>query len=332
MEDAKFLAGLLKAGIKVRFTEKPMTNGGQKYDRGTLIITKSDNKTNTNFANDLYKIANKNNRELIPATSSFSDAGPDFGSPEIKLINPPKIALLKGDGTSSLSYGATWYYFEQTLGYPVTSVEADRIGSVNLDQFDIIVMPSGWYGSTINESALTKVQSFVRGGGKIIALDRAVGTFAGKSGFSLKRNSSSSKDKKDDKNENLTPYADREEQSVTNFITGSIFKTKVDPTHPMAFGYGDTYYSLKLGSSSYKHLDRGFNVSYINDDVTNVSGFAGDAAKSKLKKSLVFGEERMGRGSIIYMVDDPLFRAFWHNGKLFFTNAIFFTNNNKFRL
>jgi len=239
---------------------------------------------------------------------------------------------LKGDGTSSLSYGATWYYFEQTLEYPVTSIEADRIGSVNLDQFDIIVMPSGWYGSTLNEGALTKVQSFVRGGGKIIALDRAVGAFAGKSGFSLKRNTSSDEDKKEDKKDNLIPYADREEESVTNFITGSIFKTSVDPTHPMAFGYGDTYYSLKLGSSAYQYLDNGFNVAYIADDVTNVAGFAGDAAKSKLGKSLVFGEERMGRGSIIYMVDDPLFRAFWQNGKLFFANAIFFTNNNKFRL
>lgn len=331
MEDAKFLASLLKAGIKVRFTEKPMTNGGQKYDRGTLIITKSDNKSNNNFVEDLYKIADTNSRKLIPATSSFSDAGPDFGSPDIKLINTPKIALLKGDGTSSLSYGATWYYFEQTLGYPVTSIEADRIGNVNLDNFDIIVMPSGWYGSVLNEATLSKVQSFVRGGGKIIAIDRALGAFAGKSGFSLKRNTSSD-DKKDEDKENLTPYADREEASVTNFITGSIFKTKVDSTHPMAFGYGDTYYSLKLGSSAYKYLDSGFNVAYITDDVTNVAGFAGDTAKSKLGKSLVFGEERMGRGSMIYMVDDPLFRAFWQNGKLFFANAIFFTNNNKFRL
>lgn len=331
MEDAKFLASLLKAGIKVRFTEKPMTNGGQKYDRGTLIITKSDNKKNENFVDHLYKIADANSRKLIPATSSFSDAGPDFGSPDIKLVNAPRIALLKGDGTSSLSYGATWFYFEQTLGYPVTSIEADRIGSIHLDDFDIIVMPSGWYGSVLNEATLSKVQSFVRGGGKIIAIDRALGAFAGKSGFGLKQNTVSD-DKKDEDKENLTPYADREEASVTNFITGSIFKTKVDSTHPMAFGYGDTYYSLKLGSSSYKHLDSGFNVAYITDEVTNVAGFAGDVAKSKLGKSLVFGEERMGGGSIIYMVDDPLFRAFWQNGKLFFANAIFFTNNNKFRL
>ncbi|MEP0262936.1 M14 family metallopeptidase [Dokdonia sp.] len=332
MKDAQFLAGLLKAGIKTRFTEKPFVNSGQKFDRGSLIITKSDNKNNKDFINTIYKIAADHGRQLTPSTSSFSSSGPDFGSPEVKLINPPKIALLKGDGTSSLSYGATWYYFEKTLGYPATSIEASRIGSINLNNFDIIIMPSGRYRSALNDSALEKVKNFVRGGGKIIAISSAVNTFAGKSGFSLKRNTSNSDDKKKDKKENLTPYADREEESVTNFITGSIFKTKVDPTHPMAFGYGDTYYSLKLGSSSYKHLDRGFNVAYITDDVTNVAGFAGDAAKSKLGKSLVFGEERMGSGSIIYLVDDPLFRAFWENGKLFFANALFFTNNNKFRL
>ncbi len=332
MKDAKFLAALLKAGIKTRFTEKPLVNSNQKFDRGSLIITKSDNKNNKDFVNTVYKIANDHQRQLTPSTSSFSNSGPDFGSPEIKLINPPKIALLKGDGTSSLSYGATWYYFEKTLEYPATSIEASRIGTINLDNFDIIIMPSGWYGSSLNDSALETVKDFVRGGGKIIAIDRAVSTFAGKSGFSLKLNSSKGNDTKDDKKDNLTPYADREESSVTNFITGSIFKTKVDPTHPMAFGYGDTYYSLKLGSTSYKYLDRGFNVAYIPKEVTNVSGFAGDNAKSKLEKSLVFGEERMGSGSIIYLVDDPLFRAFWENGKLFFANALFFTNNNKFRI
>jgi hypothetical protein len=44
---------------------------------------------------------------------------------------------------------------------------------------------------------------------------------------------------------------------------------------------------------------------------------------------MVFGEERLGSGSIIYMVDDPLFRAFWENGKLFFVNAVFLVNNNR---
>lgn len=333
LEDARFLADVLQAGIKVRFTEKPLTNSGARFDRGALIITKSDNKNRSDLSTTISQLASKYNRKVTAATSSFSTSGPDFGSPEVKLINPPKIALLKGDGTSSLSYGATWHFFEQQLGYPVTSIDTDQFGRVNLDAYDILILPNGFYGRVMNDDALKTLKNWVRSGGKVIALANAVNTFAGKEGFSLKRNMPKADPTKEEENNgNLTPYADRESESVTNFITGSIFRTKVDPTHPMAFGYEDGYFSLKLGSSSFQHLDNGFNVSYIDNNPENVSGFAGDKAKSSLNKSLIFGEERMGSGSIIYMVDDPLFRGFWHNGKLFFANAIFFTNNNKFRI
>ncbi len=334
LEDAKFLATILKEGIKVRFTEKPFVNNGQSYDRGTLVITKSDNKNKADFIKTLSKLSQEHEQPLNATSTSFSKSGPDFGSPDMKLINPPKVALLKGEGTSSLSYGATWYFFEQTLGYPATSIDTDDLGRAPLDQFDILVMPNGWYGSVLNDSTFDKVKDFVRGGGKVIAIGNAVGSFAGKSGLSLKRNKTSTNGESDDGTEtdNLTPYAERENASTTNFITGSIFKTKVDTTHPLAFGYPETYYSLKLGSSSFSYLDRGYNVAWIPEEVENVAGFAGDSAKEKLSKSLVFGEERLGSGSIIYMVDDPLFRAFWHNGKLFFTNALFFANNNRFRL
>ena len=116
--------------------------------------------------------------------------------------------------------------------------------------------------------------------------------------------------------------------------TATQFKTvvKMDPTHPMAFGYDDVYYSLKLGSSSFKHLENGFNVGYIDGEAESVAGFSGDDAKASLTNSLVFGEVRMGRGSVVYMVDNPMFRAFWENGKLLLVNSIFMVNSNVFRL
>ena len=54
-----------------------------------------------------------------------------------------------------------------------------------------------------------------------------------------------------------------------------------------------------------------------------VSGFAGSEAKKKIAETLIYGTEQMGRGQVIYMVDNPLFRGFWENGKLFFANALF---------
>lgn len=329
MQDAKFLAALLKNDIKVRFTERPFVSGGKKYDRGTLVIMKSDNMTVKGLAETVSKLANEHQVEVTTAQTSFASSGPDFGSSSLKLIKTPRIALLKGEGTSSLSFGAAWYFFEQDLQYPVTNLDTDYFSRVDLSKFDVLVIPDGYYGGVMSDNTLSKIKDYVRSGGKVIAISGAVSAFAGKDGFALKENKQ--KEAPKDTSAMLAPYADREINQVENFITGSIFKTKVDATHPLAFGYNDTYFSLKLGSDSYSYLDNGYNVAYI-DEPQSVSGFAGEKAKAKLNNSLVFGEERMGSGSFVYMVDDPLFRAFWQNGKLFMANAIFFVNNNKFIL
>ncbi len=331
MVDATFLADLLKNGIKVRFSEKDLSFNGDTFNKGSLIITKSDNRKNKGWDEKLIEISKKHNRPLYASTTSFSDNRTDFGSPDIKLVPKNRIALLKGKGTSSLSYGAIWHYFETQLKYPVTSIDTDDFNVRALQNFDILVMPSGWYGRLLNENTLKDLKAWIRSGGKVIAMGRAVNSFNDKEGFDLSRNESEDEEEKE-KEGNLTPYDQRERENVKNFITGSIYKVKVDNSHPMAFGYGNEYYSLKLGSSSYKFLENGYNVGYIENDAVSVSGFSGDDAKAKLKNSLVFGEARMGSGSVIYMVDDVLFRSFWENGKLFFANSLFFVNSNVVRL
>ena len=246
-----------------------------------------------------------------------------MGSSSIRLINKTRIAMISGEGTSSLSYGATWHFFEQQLKYPVTSINSEDFGRVNLAEYDVLILPSGSYRSMLNDSGMSKLQDWMRSGGKVIAIDRALSTFAGKKGFGLKYNDN------DDDNEsnNLIPYADRQRASTKFSNPGAIYKTKVDNTHPMAYGYSKIYFTLKRGSSSFSLLDNGTNVAHIGSNVMKVSGFSGTEVLKKLENSLVFGEERQGRGSIVYMVDNTLFRSFWENGKLFFVNALFFVNN-----
>jgi len=332
LKDAKFLADLLQQNIKIRFTEKPMVTDGQNFDRGSLIIVRGDNKKVENLDDLLVNTANKYNRKLKAVASGFSTSGPDFGSPDIKLVNKQKIAMLSGKGTSSLSYGALWHFFEQQLHYPITSINTENFSRIDLDKYNVLIMPSGNYSSTLNEDTMKKLQSWIKAGGKVIAIDRALRAFADKKGFGLKRNNADEDDKDEDDDKNLIPYAEREREYAKQMITGAIFKTKVDNTHPMAFGYTDTYYSLKLGNTSYSLLDKGYNVAHIGNNPTKISGFAGSEAIKKLNNTLVFGEERLGSGSVIYMVDNPLFRSFWENGKLFLVNAIFFVNNNAFEL
>lgn len=324
MKDAKFMADLIKANIKVRFSEIAFESNNQKFLPGSLIITKSDNQKIENFDSMVIEIANKHDRQLLATETGFAGSGPDFGSSEIKIINQQKVGLLKGNEVSSLNFGEIWYFFEQDLNYPVTPINTEYFNRIDLNNFDVLILPEGWYGDFLTEKTMTKISTWVKSGGKFIAVGSAVGYFADKEGFGIKENKSPIKDTV--ASPNLIPYAKRERENIKKLITGSIIKTKVDNTHPLAFGYDDIYFTLKLSSDSYSLLSEGYNVSYIEEPKV-VSGFAGSEAVKNLNNSLVFGEVRMGQGSIIYMVDNPLFRAFWQNGKLFFANSIFFTNS-----
>ncbi|WP_115461568.1 M14 family metallopeptidase [Winogradskyella aurantiaca] len=327
MKDAQFLSALLKADFRVRFTEKPFQSNGQTFDRGSLIITRGDNQRKSDFVSELNVLAQKHKQILSTIASGFSQTTPDIGSPDIKLLNKLNVAILSGEGTSSLSYGSIWHFFENELHYPLTSINTDDLNGTNLNKYQVLIMPDGYYSRVVNDNVQKKLNDWVSNGGKIIAISSALRSFAGKDGFALKY-----KDGQGNGDDNvLTPYADRERAYANNLITGAIFETTLDNTHPLAFGYPNNYFSLKLGSSAYDLMDSGFNVGYLESNEV-YSGFAGQNAVANLNGTLVFGEERKGSGSLVYMVDNPLFRSFWDNGKLFLVNAIFFVNHNAFEL
>lgn len=327
MADAKFLSALLKKNIKVRFTEKPFTSNGNKFNAGSLIITQRDNENLKDFKQQLSALVDTHEQILKPITSGFSETTPDIGSGDVQLIHQPKVAIFGGEGVSSLSYGEVWHYFEQELKYPITSLNPDSYAYLDLDKYDVIILPSGNYNSFVKTDSLKKIENWIKKGGRLIGIQGALNIFASSKSFKLKRKKKDAKEhKKDKEEEKLIPYAQRERHSISNYITGAIFKTEIDNSHPLAFGYHQNYFSLKLGASAYTFLDGGFNVGYLKDN-TVYSGFAGYKAKTQIENTLVFGEERKGQGSIIYFVDNVLFRGFWENGKLFMANATFFVNN-----
>jgi hypothetical protein len=85
----------------------------------------------------------------------------------------------------------------------------------------------------------------------------------------------------------------------------------------------ETYYSLKTNELRFGYLADGWNVGVMKGKVKPIQGFAGYKANQKLDNSLVFGVEEKGSGEVVYMVDNPLFRMFWENGKMIFSNAVF---------
>jgi len=325
LEDAKFLAELLKHDIKLRYAAEPFAIGGSSFAAGTLIITRKGNRhMGSKFDETVKAAADKFGRALTASASTYADAGKDFGSPDVPFITKPKIILMRGEGVSSLAFGEFWYFMEQELNYPITMINTDDIGGVNFDDYNVLVMPSGSYGRALNKSTMEKLNAWVRNGGKVIALDRAINTFAGRDGFALKRKENKeSKSDEEKEADALTPYAERGKKFDDYRLPGAIFKLNIDNTHPLAFGYDSNYFTLKNNGSSFAYMSNGWNVGTIASADSHMAGVAGTKVKEQLAKSLVFGVENKGGGAMIYMADNPLFRAFWENGKLMVANALF---------
>lgn len=319
MEDARFLAELLKKNIRVRSSQSHFKLDGQSYERGTLIITRADNRGIKDFNSTLAGAAHTYHKKLIPTQTGFVEGGKDFGSGYIQMVPKVKVAVLSGNPTSSLRFGEIWHFFEQQLNYPVSVLDADYFQQVDLSEYDVLILPDGYgYGQFMDKGALEGIKEWVSSGGRLIAMGAAIKSIGGKEGFGIKAREV----EKDTTVTTVQPYEITQREQIKSEITGAIFKTRVDPTHPLAYGYGDTYFTLKLGDDSYEYL-KGGTVAYLEDTPNPVAGFAGSEALKKMDKTLVFGTEEHGSGQVIYLVDNPLFRGFWENGKLFFANALF---------
>ncbi|OCX51137.1 zinc carboxypeptidase [Mucilaginibacter sp. PPCGB 2223] len=320
MQDVQFLAALLKAGIKVRYSEKPFEAVGRQFAAGSLIIARAGNRQ-PDFDELVLHLASQFNRPLSNLYSGFVDKGNDLGSSSIRYISKPNIMLVAGDGISSAAMGEVWQLFEQQIGYPVTVVRVQDLGRIRMSDFDVAIFPDGNYNSVPND----KLLNWVNEGGKLIAMENGASGLIDKKGFLLKNKEEKKDDKADKKSADDLPkaYDNRDRESLKNSIPGAIYKVNIDNTHPLGFGLPDFYYTLKLNDELFEFLgDDGWNVGTISKDAY-VTGFVGQKTKAKLSKGMVLGVQNAGHGSIIYMADDPLFRSFWQNGKLLFSNAVF---------
>ncbi len=314
--DSKFLASILKEGLGVRINTIPIINSGISWEEGSIFILKGDNIKNKNFTNKLEKLAQKHNRIIYPIKTGYSDKGPDLGSDELKLIKSPRIAVFKNDFTSSNRYGEIWHFFEKELEYPLIQVNYNSLEKI-LSNIDILIIPGGFYEKWSNSRTEKKIYEWLNKGGKILALSSALNLFANTDAFNLKKKENPIQ------NNSMVPYSKIERNQISNITTGSIYEATIDKTHPLSFGIS-RYYTLKLDVDAYSLLEDEGNAFTLNSRANPVAGFIGHLARENQKTSLLFGQELHGEGKLIYLVDNMLFRGFWHNGKQVFSNAVFF--------
>jgi hypothetical protein len=316
---AKVLAQLLSKHIKVRYAEKAFTTAGRNFEKGTLMVLKTSNSAN--WAADTKAICEAAGVEAVAVSTGYSEKGADFGSPLDKMINhAPKVALLTGEGVSALAAGEVWNYFEQQLNYPITQLTYSMMGRIDLNKYDVVIVPEGQYRDLNSKPMADKFQAFVKKGGVLIALESAAQQFASNAdwGIKMKELPTPSKPTVND----LAKYGERVQDQLMYSNPGAIYKVHLDDTHPIGFGTNGIYYDLKQDMTLYEPSSDLWNVGAIKKD-SYVTGFVGVKAKSAIQEGVVIGVKEMGAGKFVFMADDPIFRNFWEAGKLILANAVF---------
>ena len=319
IESARTLSVMHQNGFVIRMAVKNATFQDKKIPAGSLVVLRADNHKNPKFESIFFSLLQKH-PEFIQLKTAFSTEGGDLGGENYTILKQPKVLSFTGSDVYASELGAVWHYFDENIEYPISLVDKNNMHRINLSDYNTIILPPGRL--KFSEVEWGKIQNWVSAGGKLIALGSALSAIAESGKFSIK-NPEPEQEDKSITTEAAINYGDLEREYLKSVVAGAIVENKLDHTHPISFGMGARYFSLKTDARSYDIKDGGQIISKVPEDFKSY-GFVGSKSKKNLKNNINIAVEYNGSGKVVYFTDNPLFRGFWVAGKLLFSNALFF--------
>ena len=321
----KLLNQLLSKGIHAKVATKTFSSvidGKTKnFATGTIVIPAGIQKAN-GWRNIVERAANENSLPIFNIDTGLTINGVDVGSGSIKPVKPVKVLLIGGKGSSQYEAAEILYYLDDTLNIPVTIVERSRLLRVDLAQYSHIVMVDGSYNN-MDKNVIGNIQSWVKNGGVIFGQKRAAQWL---SKIELLKADFVSKDHINGlfDTEELA-YQDKEKLSARKRIAGAIFDTKLDTSHPLAYGYTDSQLPLFRNSTiMMESVDAPFITVAEYTPTPLLSGYTDRNLINKIANSPAVIAHNVGRGRVIATSDVLAFRGYWLGSSKLLANSLFF--------
>lgn len=174
----RFCARALELGLQVHvsdeaFEAKVALDGGEgivEFARGSFLLRRHENPEGADALVD--QAARETGARVHHALSGRAPAeGADLGGGHFELLEAPRVALLSNTPVSPTGFGHLWRYIDENLGLPVTLVDCQDAGGVDLARYNVVVAPPG-AGSFLRERA-ESIGEWVRAGGTLIAVESA---------------------------------------------------------------------------------------------------------------------------------------------------------------
>jgi hypothetical protein len=292
----------------------------ENFDPGSILVPVSSQGLGREAIHKLVsEIARENGIDFYGLSTGLSTSGIDMGSSSFARLYKPEVLIFTGGSTSSYSAGEIWHLFDQNFNIPLTLGPTERLGSMDLNSYNCIILPSGSYHEW-DEKEAQKIKIWTEEGGSLIACGSA-GNWAakqelGKTTFkeTLKPDSSS-----------YLKYSERREESDIHGIRGAILNARLDITHPLCYGYLKEDLALfKRGAAVAAPL----GIKYVEPvkfaSEPYLSGWVSSENLDRLSEAPVVSVQSVGRGKLITYHESMNFRGYWLGTHKLFMNSVFF--------
>jgi len=324
---ARLALRLLQEGYRVATAARPLVAGGREFPRGSFVARVERN--DPSLHKRVLQLARTSGVAVLAVNTAFTDRGDTgVGSENIVSLKKPSIAVVVDGPVSAEAYGWLWFLLERRLGVRFTAVRADRLGGIELDRYNVVVVPDGGPGiATALGGGLSAVKDWVSRGGTLVCMDDAAEfpTLASVGLSSCKVVGVPSKPKKEDEE---IPDPDSSASEATRrpqFIPGSIFWATPDPRQWLTWGYGERRIPVMLqGSTMLTPTKEGANALRFDRVPLTATGWTWPETERRLANTVYAVDEPNGGGHVVMIAGPALFRAYWRNTERLLTNALLY--------
>ena len=318
---------LLDAGARARVipdeTEVATTRGVVEPGRGAIVVPVAGQSVSADEIHALMvRAAREDSVTVHAATTALTATGSDLGGFALSNVVKPEILLVTGRGTDMYGVGELWHLLDHQQAMPVTMIDQSELSGADLSRYTHILMANGRY-SDLDEDFAETLGAWVSDGGILIGV-RGGARWA----VSNELSNAAWLEEEEDEDAAATPaaYDTLSVWDAEQSISGALFGSVIDVTHPLAFGYRDANLPVhKIGTGAFAPSDNPFAlVARYEEDDPLLSGYASEDNRARLEGAGVVHAERRGSGSVILFADNPVYRAYYRGSARMVTNALFF--------
>lgn len=197
--------------------------------------------------------------------------------------------------------------------------ESTSLRSMNLEKYNTIILAGGSFREW-SDNEVQKLKTWAAKGGNIVAY-KSSAEWAAKNGFGKTKFKTTVKAD----TTIYLKYAERNKERSLNYISGAIFNTKIDITHPLCYGYTDENLAVfKSGAGVVQPLNIKYAepVKFTADPY--ISGWVSEKNIERIKNAPVVSVQSLGSGKLISYHDNMNFRGIWLGTSKLFSNSVFF--------